>query len=182
MDDTQRPTLVLKTGAGEIDLLNPTPEQVNVDDMLHNLSQIKRWCGAGKLSVLQHMMVVSQLLHGVGESRVTVLAGLTHDLHEYATGDIPAPLLTGLMYDDGKVLHRVMDMQRYIQVAIQARLDIDLTGADMYAVQRADERARRWEKMDMLERLTADQAIALDTADQAIAKYRRGLKQLGVEI
>ena len=65
MDDTQRPMLVLKTGAGTIDLLNPTPEQVNVDDMLHNLSRIPRWCGAGKLSVLQHMMVVSQLLRDV---------------------------------------------------------------------------------------------------------------------
>ncbi len=182
MGDTQRPTLVLKTGAGEIDLLNPTPEQVNVDDMLHNLSRIPRWCGAGRLSVLQHMMLVSLSLHDAGESRVTVLAGLTHDLHEYATGDIPAPLLTGLMYDDGKVLHRVMDMQRYIQVAIQARLDIDLTGADMYAVQRADERARRWEKMDMLELPMAARVIALDTADQVIARYRRGLKQLGVEV
>jgi hypothetical protein len=174
--------LVLKTGEAAIDLLNPTPEQVNIDDMLHNLSRIPRWCGAGKLSVLQHMMLVSLSLHDAGESRVTVLAGLTHDLHEYATGDIPAPLLTGLMYDDGVALHRVTDMQRHIQVAIQARLGIDLTGADIDAVQRADEQARRWDTIDPLELSTAARAIASDAADQAILKYRRGLKQLGVEI
>ena len=182
MGDTHKPTLILKTGRGSMNLLNPTPEQVNIDDMLHNLSRIPRWCGAGPLSVLQHMMLVSLSLHDAGESRVTVLAGLTHDLHEYATGDIPAPLLTGLMYDDGKVLHRVMDMQRYIQVAIQARLGIDLTGADMYAVQRADEQARRWDTIDPLELPMAARAIALDTADQVVTKYRRGLKQLGVEV
>jgi len=183
MDDTQRPTLVLKTGAGEIDLLNPRAKDVNIDDMLHNLSRIPRWCGAGKLSVLQHMMVVSQLLHGVGESRVTVLAGLTHDLHEYATGDIPAPLLTGLMYDDGVALHRVTDMQRHIQVAIQARLGIDLTGADMDAVQRADEMARVQEQ-----ELDSDWSawrifdISKLSPDDCIARYRRGLQQLGVEV
>ena len=187
MGDTHRPMLVLKTGEAAIDLLNPTPEQVNVDDMLHNLSRIPRWCGAGKLSVLQHMMLVSLSLHDAGESRVTVLAGLTHDLHEYATGDVPAPLLTGLTFDDGVALHRVTDMQRHIQDAIQARLGIDLTGADMDAVQRADERSRQWDTadlytIDLLELSTAARAIALDTADQVIAKYRRGLKQLGVTL
>lgn len=44
---------------GEIDLLNPRPEDVNIDDMLRNLSRIPRWCGAGRLSVLQHMMHVA---------------------------------------------------------------------------------------------------------------------------
>lgn len=82
-------------------------------------------------------------------------------------------VLTGIVESLGMPLHlcRAQDWQRVM-----------LAGADMDAVQRADERARRWEKMDMLERLTADQAIALDTADQAIAKYRRGLQQLGVEV
>ncbi len=76
MGDTQRPTLVLKTGAGEIDLLNPTPEQVNIDDMLHNLSRIPRWCGAGRLSVLQHMMHVALILQKTPDvSKVTTLAG-----------------------------------------------------------------------------------------------------------
>ena len=184
MGDTHKPTLILKTGEGEIDLLNPTPEQVNINDMLHNLSRIPRWCGAGNLSVLQHMMLVSLSLHGAGESRVTVLAGLTHDLHEYATGDIPAPLLTGLMYDDGVALHRVTDMQRHIQVAIQARLGIDLTGADMDAVQRADEMARVQEQGagDLLELPAAVRLIAAHTQEQTVAKYRRGLQQLGVEV
>lgn len=40
-------TLILSTGRGSIDLLNPTPEQVNIGDMLRNLSHIPRWCGVG---------------------------------------------------------------------------------------------------------------------------------------
>lgn len=39
---TTRPELILKTGAGEIDALNPTPEQVNVGPMLDNLSRVIR--------------------------------------------------------------------------------------------------------------------------------------------
>jgi hypothetical protein len=39
---TTRPELILKTGAGEIDLLSPTPEQVNVGPMLDNLSRVIR--------------------------------------------------------------------------------------------------------------------------------------------
>ncbi len=182
---TTRPELILHTGAGTIDLLNPTPEQVNVDDMLRNLSRIPRWCGAGRLSVLQHMMHVALILQKTPDvSKATTLAGLVHDLHEYATGDIPAPLLTGLTFDDGMALWRVTDMQRHIQDAIQARLGIDLTGADMDAVQRADERARVQEQGagDLLELPVAVRLIAVHTQEQTVAKYRRGLQQLGVGV
>ena len=167
---------------GSVDALNPTPEQIDVGPMLDNLSRVRRWNGGGELSVLQHMMHVALILHQEGATKTTTLAGLVHDLHEYVTGDIPAPLLDGLMFDDGVALHRVTDMQRHIQDAINTRLGIDLTGADMDAVQRADEMARRRDTIDLLELSTAARAIALDTADQVIARYRRGLKQLGVEV
>ncbi len=168
---------------GSVDALNPTPEQIDVGPMLDNLSRVRRWNGGGELSVLQHMMHVALILHQEGATKTTTLAGLVHDLHEYVTGDIPAPLLDGLMFDDGVALHRVTDMQRHIQDAINTRLGIDLTGADMDAVQRADEQARVQEQ-----ELDSDWSawrifdISKLSPDECIARYRRGLKQLGVEV
>lgn len=167
---------------GSVDALNPTPEQVNVGDMLHNLSHIPRWCGAGPLSVLQHMAHVARILARGGADRTTILAGLVHDLHEYVTGDIPAPLLLCLMLDTGAELRRVTDTQRHIQTAIEQRLGVDLTGADMQTVDAADKQARDMEQGVMQGGVWPswmEQIVDRD-ADAVVRLYRRGLEQLGV--
>lgn len=48
-----RDTLTLCTGDGQMDLLNPTPEQVNTTDMLRNLSRMYRFCGADGVSTVR---------------------------------------------------------------------------------------------------------------------------------
>ncbi len=167
---------------GSVDALNPQPEQIDVGPMLDNLSRVRRWNGGGELSVLQHMMHVALILHQEGATKTTALAGLVHDLHEYVTGDIPAPLLPCLMLDTGAELVRVTDMQRRIQAAIERRLGVDLTGADFEAVDAADKKARVQEQVlfhtdalpDWIKRIASLSWI------QAVAKYRRGLEQLGV--
>jgi hypothetical protein len=167
---------------GTVDALNPTPEQIDVGPMLDNLSRVRRWNGGGELSVLQHMMHVALILQQAGETKTTTLAGLVHDLHEYVTGDIPAPLLTCLMLDTGAELRRVTDVQRHIQTAIERRLGVDLTGADLDAVDRADKQARDMER-DVMQGAGwppwMDQIVDRD-ADAVVRLYRRGLEQLGV--
>ena len=116
--------LILSTGRGSMDLLYPTPEQVNVGDMLINLSRIRRWCGASVVSVLRHQMMVADALEDAGHDGETILAGLTHDLHEYVTGDIPAPLLDTLLVDTGDYLIKLADLQADVQRAIEWRLGI----------------------------------------------------------
>lgn len=169
---------------GTVDALNPTPDQINVDDMLWSLSQIVRWNGAGPLSVLQHMAHVARILERNKATNVTILAGMVHDLHEYVTGDIPAPLLPGLWFDTGAELVRVTDMQKHIQRAIEQRLAIDLAGADFDAVDRADKLARDMEQSVMQGGnwpSWMDQIVDRD-ADAVVRLYRRGLAQLGVTI
>ena len=89
-------TLILSTGRGTFDLLNPRAEDVNVDDMLRNLSRIVRFCGASPFTVLQHSLYVGRLLRSQGHSRDLILAGFTHDLHEYTLpATFPRRFLTG---------------------------------------------------------------------------------------
>jgi hypothetical protein len=169
---------------GSVDALNPQPEQVNVGDMLYSLSRIIRWNGGGRLSVLQHMAHVARILERGGADRPTILAGLVHDLHEYVTGDIPAPLLPGLWLDTGAELVRVTDTQKHIQTAIERRLSIDLTGADFEAVDAADKKARDMEQ-DAMQGAGwppwMEQIVDRD-ADAVVRLYRRGLEQLGVTL
>jgi hypothetical protein len=169
---------------GSVDILNPQPEQIDVTAMIDNLSRVRRWNGGGPLSVLQHMAHVARILERDGADKTTILAGLTHDLHEYVTGDLPAPLLLGLWFDTGAELVRVTDMQKHIQRAIEQRLVIDLTGADMQAVDEADKQAREQEQAVMLGWAWPswmDQIVDRD-ADAVVRLYRRGLEQLGVVV
>lgn len=169
---------------GTVDALTPTPEQINVDDMLRCLSRIYRWNGAGPLSVLQHSLHVARILERNKATNVTILAGMVHDLHECVTNDLPAPLLAGLRFDTGAELIRITDMQRRIQRAIEQRLAIDLTGADMQAVDEADKQARDMEQVVMQGGAWPswmDQIVDRD-ADAVVRLYRRGMAQLGVVI
>ena len=173
-------TLIL----GTVDALNPTPAQIDVDHMLRSLSRIMRWNGAGPLSVLQHSMHVARILERDKATNVTILAGMVHDLHEYVTGDLPAPLLPGLWFDTGAELVRVTDLQKHIQSAIEQRLAIDLTGADFAAVEAADKQAREQEQTAMQGwgwPLWMDQIVDL-APYEVVRLYRRGLEQLGVAI
>ena len=182
-------SIIIATDAGRFDLLNPRAEDVDIDDMLRNLSRMYRWTGAGRLTVLQHQMHVALILERDGASRNTILAGMVHDLHEYVTGDIPAPLLDELQVmptndaypEDGRWDAGSLRMiQMRIQWAINARLDIDLSNADFAAVARADTLARDQERADVfpgwLER------IAALSPDEAVRRYRRGMEQLGVTL
>lgn len=172
----------ITTGLGTVTLPNPMPEQINVDDMLHGLSRIYRWNGAGQLTVLQHQIHVARLLFDQKADKITQLAGLVHDLHEYVTGDVPAPILSRLKFDDGECLWDMTTIQARIQRAIETRCGIDLTGADMDAVMAADILARDQEQGIGDIPVWLGRNIATLHPEQVIDLYRRGLAQLGVTL
>jgi hypothetical protein len=129
-------------GRSFVDLLNPTPEQINLDDMITNLDRTYRWKGAVPFTVNQHETLVMLIIRRWGGNWQTQFEGLIHDGHEYITGDIPTPFKDGLWFKakDGS-LNRVADVQERLQKAIRAKLGFkpeDIAAVDFELVRKAD--------------------------------------------
>ncbi len=81
-----------------LDLLNPSPLDIEIEDIAHGLARVARWngqtLGPHVFSVAQH----SLLVEAVGEALSPALtpgerlALLLHDAPEYVVGDIISPL------------------------------------------------------------------------------------------
>ena len=71
------------------DLLNPKPEMILIEDIVHSLSLINRFNGAARFpySVAQHSLYVAGLL-----PPKLKLHGLLHDAPEAYVGDMVSPL------------------------------------------------------------------------------------------
>jgi len=71
------------------DLLNPKPEMILVEDIIHSLALVNRFNGAAKFpySVAQHSLYVASLL-----PPELKLQGLLHDAAEAYVGDMVSPL------------------------------------------------------------------------------------------
>lgn len=70
--------------------LNPQPDQIDINDIAHALSQQCRYAGHSRrfYSIAEHSGLVSKLLIGTNQE----LAGLLHDAAEAYLSDIPAPV------------------------------------------------------------------------------------------
>lgn len=81
-----------------LDLLDPSPLDVEIEDIAHGLARVARWNGqtAGDhiFSVAQHSLLVEGIAHQLREAVPprTALAILLHDAAEYVIGDIISPL------------------------------------------------------------------------------------------
>jgi 5'-deoxynucleotidase YfbR-like HD superfamily hydrolase len=88
-----------------LDLLDPSPLDVEIDDIAHGLARVARWngqtVGAHAFSVAQHCLVVEDL---VRKLRPEIepgwrLAALLHDAPEYVIGDMISPFKAALGLD-----------------------------------------------------------------------------------
>lgn len=80
-----------------LDLLDPSPLDVEIDDIAHGLARVARWNGQTQgpqiFSVAQHSLLVEALTGRLGPAltRVERLTALLHDAPEYVIGDIISP-------------------------------------------------------------------------------------------
>ena len=106
------PRIVTASGVW-IDLPDPKPGQIELDDVARHLSRLVRFVGAGSrfYSVAQHSVCVAYTACAVQEAQATVenakfnfgqtlREGLGHDGHEFILNDPPGPvkLLLGSQY------------------------------------------------------------------------------------
>lgn len=91
-----------------LDLLNPSPLDVEIEDIAHGLARVARWngqtSGAHAFSVAQHCVLVERLVAELrpGLAREMRLAALLHDAPEYVIGDLISPFkaAVGIDYKD----------------------------------------------------------------------------------
>ena len=88
-----------------LDLLDPSPLDIEIEDIAHGLSRVARWNGqtAGRaaFSVAQHCMLVEDLAAFIDPKIETRwrLAALLHDAPEYVIGDLISPFKAAVGLD-----------------------------------------------------------------------------------
>ncbi|HEV2560655.1 MAG TPA: HD family hydrolase [Rhizomicrobium sp.] len=122
-----------------LDLLNPSPLDVEIEDIAHGLARVARWNGqthgAHAFSVAQHCVLVERL---AGElkprlAREARLAALLHDAPEYVIGDLISPFkaAVGIDYKDFEL--RLL-AAIHIRFGLPAKAPADITAL----IKRAD--------------------------------------------
>jgi len=88
-----------------LDLLDPSPLDIEIEDIAHGLARVARWNGQTKgdhaFSVAQHCVLVEQIAFHLDPNldRHARLAALLHDAPEYVIGDMISPFKAALSYD-----------------------------------------------------------------------------------
>jgi hypothetical protein len=88
-----------------LDLLDPSPVDIEIEDIAHGLARVARWngqtIGDHAFSVAQHSVVVEEIAAHIrpGLAPRWRLAALLHDAAEYVIGDMISPFKTALGLD-----------------------------------------------------------------------------------
>ncbi|UWQ18525.1 hypothetical protein [Jannaschia sp. M317] len=80
-----------------LDLLDPTPMDIEIEDIAHGLAFVARWNGQTQgdwpYSVAEHSLLVVDILDRLGPAKPAErLAALLHDAPEYVIGDMISPV------------------------------------------------------------------------------------------
>jgi hypothetical protein len=80
-----------------LDLLDPSPLDIEIEDIAHGLARVARWNGQTRgdhiFSVAQHTLLTAEIARrrtGSGDRRLG-LAAMLHDAPEYVIGDMISP-------------------------------------------------------------------------------------------
>jgi uncharacterized protein len=88
-----------------LDLLDPSPLDIEIEDIAHGLARVARWNGQTKgdhaFSVAQHCVLVEAIAGHVNKamSKEARLMALLHDAPEYVVGDMISPFKAALGLD-----------------------------------------------------------------------------------
>lgn len=88
-----------------LDLINPSPVDIEVEDIAHGLSRVARWNGQTfgdhAFSVAQHCVLVEAIAREINRTADEgwYLSALLHDASEYVIGDMISPFKNALGFD-----------------------------------------------------------------------------------
>ena len=138
-----------------LDLIDPSPLDVEIGDIAHGLARVARWNGQTKgpeiFSVAQHSLLVEALFaaRDVASSREARLAALLHDAPEYVIGDMISPFKAAVGGDyklvEARLKRAVLirfgltaepseDLERRIKVADRASAYLEATALAGFSI------------------------------------------------
>ncbi len=129
-----------------LDLLDPSPLDIEIEDIAHGLARVARWNGQTHgdhtFSVAEHSLLVEAAANGIDPSlrREFKLAALLHDGPEYVIGDLISPFKAALSLD-------YRDFEAKLLAAIHRRFSVpvDLPENVTKLIKRADKIAAYYE-------------------------------------
>jgi len=114
-----------------LDLLDPSPLDVEIEDIAHGIARVARWNGqtdgAHIFSVAQHSLLVETIAHQRARlSRRHRLAVLLHDAPEYVIGDMISPFKS-IIGDSYKSVEARLLAAIHLRFGLPVTLPRDLT-------------------------------------------------------
>lgn len=114
-----------------LDLLNPSPLDIEIEDIAHGLARVARWNGQTKgahaFSVAQHCVLVERLTAKLRPrlARSARLMALLHDASEYVVGDLISPFKAAVGLDYKEFELRLLSAI-HIRFGLPPRTSVDI--------------------------------------------------------
>jgi 5'-deoxynucleotidase YfbR-like HD superfamily hydrolase len=129
-----------------LDLLNPSPADIAIEDIAHGLARVARWNGqtrgAHAFSVAQHVLLVEAIASALNPDwpKTWRLAALLHDAPEYVIGDLISPFKTAIGLD-----YKAFELKLLEAIHVRFGLPARLPGEISTEIKRADRVAAFYE-------------------------------------
>jgi uncharacterized protein len=117
-----------------LDLLDPSPLDIEIEDIAHGLARVARWNGQTKgdhaFSVAQHCVLVAKIFTHLNPRapRSDLLAALLHDAPEYVVGDMISPFKAALGMDYKAFENRLL-AAIHVRFGLLAKISQEVTDA-----------------------------------------------------
>lgn len=114
-----------------LDLLDPSPLDVEIADIAHGLARVARWngqtIGDHAFSVAQHSVLVCHIFRKLNPEATALqqMAALLHDAPEYVIGDMISPFKAALG-DDYKLVEKRLQHAVHLRFALPVELPVAL--------------------------------------------------------
>ena len=115
-----------------LDLIDPSPLDIEIEDIAHGLARVARWngqtIGAEIFSVAQHSLLVEALFGALAPQAPNEwrLSALLHDAPEYVIGDMISPF-KALVGGDYKAIERRLQAATYLRFGLPPEPPRELT-------------------------------------------------------
>jgi 5'-deoxynucleotidase YfbR-like HD superfamily hydrolase len=134
-----------------LDLLDPSPLDIEVEDIAHGLARVARWNGQtfgdNSFSVAQHSLLVVRVheLQNPAAGPSERLATLLHDAPEYVIGDLISPFKAVI-----DLAYREVEERLHRAVRLRFGLPVTLSPAALARIKKADQTAAYFEAVTLV--------------------------------